>query len=141
MAKKLHKLVVEDDFNFLLIGISSHENDYRISWAINQQLKIAFKRTDNIQIHNPRTGDDKEFSLYTYTDPKTHLHYDLFSNRCDNGFFLEEMKNIDYLMRISGDFIKTFPAQMVNKLKKIDILTTAFEIDPLSLKSKKKLIF
>lgn len=141
MTRKLHKLVVEDDYNFLLIGISSHENDYRISWAINTQLKMAFKRADNLQVHNPRINENQEFSLYQYTDPETNLHYDLFSNRCDNGFFLEEIKNIDYLLKITGDFNKSFSAQLVNKLKKIDILTTAFEIDPLSLKSKKKLIF
>ncbi len=102
---------------------------------------MAFKRSDNIQIHNPRTGDDQEFSLYRYSDPEIQLHYDLFSNRCDNGFFLEEMKNIDYILKISGDANKNFTTVLVNKLKKIDILTTAFEIDPLSLKSKKKLIF
>jgi len=102
---------------------------------------MAFKSADNLQIHNPRTRDDQEFSLYRYTDPETQLHYDLFSNRCDNGFFLEEMKNIDYILKISGDANKNFIAHLVTKLKKIDILTTAFEIDPLSLKSKKKLIF
>lgn len=132
---------MQDDFNFLLIGISSHENDYRVSWAINQSLKMEFKRTDNIQIHNPRLSDVQEFSLYRYTDSKTHLHYDLFSNRCDNGFFLEEMKNIDYILKISGEVNKNFATLLVNKLKKIDLLTTAFAIDPLSLKSKKKLIF
>ena len=141
MIKKLHKLVVEDDFHFLLIGISSHENDYRVSWAINTYLKMAFKRAENLQIHNPRTGNDQEFSLYQYSDPETQLHYDLFSNRCDNGFFLEDMKNIDYLLKISGDYYKTFPVQLVNKLKKTDIITTAFEIDPLLLKSRKKLLF
>ena len=141
MTKKSHKLVVEDDFHFLLIGISSHENDYRISWAINTQLKMAFKRTDNLHIHNPRISEDQEFSLYQFTDPETLLHYDLFSNRCDNGFLLEEMKNIDYFLKISGDANKNFPTQLVNKLKKIDIITTAFEINPLKLKSRKKLIF
>lgn len=132
---------MEDDFNFFLIGISSHENDYRISWAINTCLKMAFKHADNLQVHNPKISSVQEFSLYRYTDPENQLHYELFSNRCDNGFLLEEMKNIDYLLKISGDANKNFPAQLVNKLKKIDILTTAFEINPLTLKSKKKLIF
>jgi hypothetical protein len=141
LTLKSHKLVVEDDFQFLLIGISSHENDYRISWAINTQLKMAFRRADNLHIHNPRVREDQEFSLYQFTDPETLLNYDLFSNRCDNGFLLEEMKNIDYILKISGDAGKNFPIQMVNKLKKIDIITTAFEINPLLLKSRKKLLF
>lgn len=141
MTKKLHKLVVEDDFNFLLIGISSHENDYRLTWAVNTQLKMAFRRADNLQVQNPRIKEAQEFSLYQFTDPETQLHYDLLSNRCDNGFLLEEMKNIDYIMKIYGDVNKNFPVQFVNKLKKINIITTAFEIDPSTLKSKKKLVF
>jgi hypothetical protein len=133
--------VVEDDYNFLLVGISSHENDYRISWAFNTQLKMALKRTHNLQIHNPRVNEIQEFSIYRYTDSETLLQYELLSNRCDNGFLLEEMKNIDYILKISGDASKNFLVQLVNKIKKIDIITTAFEIDPQSLKSKKKLIF
>jgi len=141
LTKKLHKLVVEDDFNFLLIGISSHENDYRLTWAVNTHLKMAFKRSDNLQVQNPRIKEAQEFSLYQFTDPETQLHYDLLSNRCDNGFLLEEMKNIDYIIKISGDVRSNFPAQFVNKLKKINIITTAFEIDSSTLKSKKKLVF
>ena len=141
MTKKSHKLIVEDDFHFFLVGISSHENDYRLSWAINTHLKMALKRADNLQIHNPRIKQDQEFSLYQFTDLETVLHYNLIANRCDNGFLLEEMKNIDYVLKITGDASKNFPEQLVNKLKKIDIITTAFEIDPSELKSRKKLLF
>jgi hypothetical protein len=141
MIKKSHKLIVEDDFQFFLVGISSHENDYRLSWAINTHLKMAFKRTDNLEIHNPRINQDQEFSVYQFTDPETLLQYFLIANRCDNGFLLEEMKNIDYIMKITGDASKNFPGQLVNKLKKIDIITTAFEINHAGLKSRKKLLF
>lgn len=142
MTKKSHKLlIVEDDFQFFLIGISSHENDYRLSWAINTHLKMALKRTDNLQIHNPRIKQDQEFSMYQFTDPETLLHYHLIANRCDNGFLLEEMKNIDYVLKITGDAGKNFPVQLACKLKKIDIITTAFEINPSELKSRKKLLF
>lgn len=141
MTKKSHKLIVEDDFHFFLVGISSHENDYRLSWAINTHLKMALKRADNLQIHNPRIKQDQEFSLYQFTDLEKVLHYNLIANRCDNGFLLEEMKNIDYVLKITGDASKNFSEQLVNKLKKIDIITTAFEIDPSELKSRKKLLF
>ena len=141
MTRKSHKLIVEDDFHFFLVVISSHENDYRLSWAINTHLKMALKRADNLQIHNPRIKQDQEFSLYQFTDLETVLHYNLIANRCDNGFLLEEMKNIDYVLKIMGDASKNFPEQLVNKLKKIDIITTAFEIDPSELKSRKKLLF
>lgn len=102
---------------------------------------MAFKHTDNLKINNPRIEQLQEFSMYQFTDTETCLHYNLIANRCDNGFLLEEMKNIDYVLKISGDAGKNFPGQMVNKLKKIEIITTAFEIDLASLKSRKKLLF
>jgi hypothetical protein len=141
VTKKSHKLIVEDDFRFLLIGISSHENDYRVSWAMNNNLGMFLKRCENLVIYNSRISRNQEFSFYQYTDQETLLHYDLISNRCDDGFLLEELSNIDYILKISGDGGKSFVNQLTNRLKKINIITTAFEIDPFALKSRKKLLF
>jgi len=141
LTKKSHKLTFEDDFRFILIGISSHENDYRVCWSLNNTLGMSLKRSENLTIHNPRLRQNQEFSMYRYADQATLLHYHLISNRCDDGFLLEEMPNIDYILKISGDAGKNFPAQLVHKLKKNDIITTAFEINPSALKSRKKLLF
>ena len=141
MTKKTHKLIIKDDFRFLLIGISSHDNDYRVSWAINNKLGMSLRQTEKLDIYNSRIKQNQIFTHYQYTDQDTLLHYHLISNRCDNGFLLEEMPNIDYVLKISGDADKNFAAQLINKLKKIDIITTAFEMNPITLKSRKKLLF
>ena len=141
MTKKSHKLIIKDDFCFLLIGISSHENDYRVSWAMNNSLGISLRQTEKLDIYNPRINLNQVFSLYYYNDRETLLQYYLISNRCDNGFLLEEMPNIDYVIKISGEVGKNFSTQLINKLKKITIITTAFMIDPSTLKSRKKLLF
>lgn len=141
MTKKSHKLIIKDDFRFLLIGISSHENDYRVSWAMNNALGMSLKRHENLTVYNVRIKQNQDFSMYQYTDQETLLHYHLISNRCDDGFLLEEMPNIDYILKISGDAGKNYPSKLVSKLKKIDIITTAFELNPSTLKSRKKLLF
>jgi hypothetical protein len=141
LTKKSHKLTFEDDFRFILIGISSHENDYRVCWSLNNTLGTFLKRSENLTIYNSRLKQNQEFTMYQYADQETLNNYHLISNRCDDGFLLEEMSNIDYILKISGDAGKNFPAQLVHKLKKIDVITTAFEINPSILKSKKKLLF
>jgi len=141
LTKKSHKLIFEDDFRFILIGISSHENDYRVCWSLNNTFGMSLKRSKNLTIYNPRLRQNQEFPMYQYADQETLNYYHLISNRCDNGFLLEEMSNIDYILKISGDTGKNFPAQLVDKLKKINIITTAFEINPSTLKSRKKLLF
>lgn len=139
--KKSHTLSFKDDFPFHLIGISSHENDYRLSWGINNQLGTSFTRADNLIIHNPRIGQDQEFSLSHYLDEETYIQYNLISNRCDDGFLLEEMTNIDFLLQLSGEMSGDDLTGLVNELKQIDMITTAFVIDVDGLKSKKRLLF
>ncbi|KPK87587.1 MAG: hypothetical protein AMS27_02040 [Bacteroides sp. SM23_62_1] len=141
MTKKIHKLIIEDDYRFLLVGISSHENDYRLCWAINTNLGMSLKRSENLKYYHPRIEQDQEFSVYQYKDQETLLQYFLISNRCEDGFLLEEMSNIDYIMKITGDADKNLLIRLINRLKKINIITTAFEINAQTLKSRKKLLF
>ena len=108
---------------------------------MNNSLGISLRQTEKLDIYNPRINLNQVFSLYYYNDRETLLQYYLISNRCDNGFLLEEMPNIDYVIKISGEVGKNFSTQLNNKLKKITIITTAFMIDPSTLKSRKKLLF
>jgi len=140
-VKKSHKLSFKEDFSFHLIGISSHENDYRLSWGINNQLGTSFTRADNLVVHNPRIKEDQEFSLSQYLDEETFIQYNLISNRCDDGFLLEEMTNIDFLLQVAGEVSKNDMNSLVNKLKQTDMITAAFLIDVDGLKSKKRLLF
>ena len=39
--KKVHKLKIDTQFPFQIIGISSHENDYRLIWAVNTGSKYG----------------------------------------------------------------------------------------------------
>ena len=84
---------------------------------------------------------DQEFSLSKYLDEETYIQYNLISNRCDDGFLLEEMTNIDFLLQVSGEAGKEDLDSLVNKLKQTDMITAAFLIEVDGLKSKKRLLF
>ena len=140
MKKKTHKLSIKEVFDFKLIGISSHENDYRVSWAINQYLNFNLTKTDNHIAFNEKKGEKQEFSLFIFEDEDNFLKYILVSNRCDDGFLLQELKNIDFFLQVHGDYsIKEFEG-LVDKLRGIDIILTTIIIDPNKLKSRKSLI-
>ena len=38
------KLSYKPEYNFTLIGVSSRENDFKISWAINKKLSFNLTR-------------------------------------------------------------------------------------------------
>jgi hypothetical protein len=140
MPKKVHKLSEKEDYPFKLAGISSAENDYRLSWSLNQFLGINMVRIDNLEIYHKRLDDKQFFSQFEYFDEETLLQYRLVSNRSVNGYLMEEMTNLDYLLQISGDLDDGWMEDLIAKMNRIDGIILAFPLDPTTLKSRKKLL-
>ena len=55
-----YHLEEEYEYDFDLYGISSHEKDYRICWAINNSLGLSLERTtENIEeCNNDKPGNN-----------------------------------------------------------------------------------
>jgi hypothetical protein len=141
LARKSHKLSAQDVFDFKLIGISSHENDYHICWLINHSLDFHLNKREDLHAFNVKFNLSQDFSLYSYYDEGTLTDYHLISNRCDDGFLLEEMRNIDFIMKITGEVDDRFMNELIMKLRTLEVVTTAFELEPKKLKSREKLVF
>ncbi len=141
MPKRIiHRLQEQESFDFGLIGISSAENDYRISWILNNAMGYRLTRQENLQVYHKRLDDPQEFSQYQYNDEETLLGYRLLSNKSENGYLLEEMPNIDFLLQVSGDLNEGFIDELVSRLNALDPIRLAFRLDPSRLKSRKKLL-
>jgi hypothetical protein len=129
MKKKRHKLLIAGASPFTLLGISSHENDYRLTWAANSKLGLRLIRSENITTANDNS-EKLEFSVFQSVDEDNSHKINLISNRCPNGFLIKEMKNIDFFMQIFGDVSQPYRDKIVNGLKSIDIISAVFEIVP-----------
>ena len=140
MPKRIHILQDKESYNFGLIGISTPENDYRICWILNNSFEYKLVRLENLEIYHKKLEDSQAFPQFSYYDEETLLLYRLISNRCENGYLLEEMVNIDYLIQISGEYDKNFIEKQIRNLNKMEEITIAFQIDPATLKSRKKLL-
>ena len=140
MPKKIHKLTGGEVYDFSLAGISSPENDYRISWILNNAMGFRLVKKEDLEIYHKRLEHPQAFAQFRYFDEEGLLHYRLISNKCENGFLLEEMVNIDYLLQVSGEVDEGFMNNLVNDLKSVEGVRMAFRIDPSSLRSKQKLL-
>jgi hypothetical protein len=130
MKKKVHKLrLIAGASPFKLLGISSHENDYRLTWAANSKLGLRLIRSENITTANDNS-EKLEFSVFQSIDEDNSHKMNLISNSCPNGFLIKEMKNIDFFMQIYGDISQPDLNEIVNGLKSIDIISAVFEIVP-----------
>ena len=138
MKKKIHKLTFQLDFNFFLLGISSSENDYRLSWEMNKKLKISLRKGADHVIK--RKEIEQVFLVYAFSDEETYLQYFLIANKSENGFLIEELRNIDYFLQIHGDITDKQQKQIISSVKNIKGVIGIFKLDINTLKSKNKLI-
>lgn len=141
MKKKLHKLNVNARPEIYIIGISSHENDYRLCWAINNQLGYKFSRSSNLEVYNEKISENQVFSVYSFNEDEYEIKYYLVSNTSQNGFLLPEYRNVDFIFVVQGEVSQKELDGLLARLKKIEIINLAFEISGLSAKSIEKFIF
>lgn len=138
MKKKKHKLSYTLDFNFYLFGISSSENDYRLSWKINNKLKIGLRKSPD---HIINKKDIKQrFLVFTYSDNEMYIQYFLIGNKSEKGYLIEELRNIDFFMKIHGELTENQQEKIVNSIKNITGVSGIFKLDINKLKSRQNLI-
>lgn len=94
-------MAIEEDF--CLLGMATDEPDYRLCWMINQALELSFARLDDLKLFHRRLQEDQNFSLFCYQDEDALLTYRIISNRSEHGYYLDELKNLDYLVHIQGE--------------------------------------
>ena len=158
-----HTLKIEFDYNFVLVGISSHEKDYRISWALNNALGIDLTINESLEIKF-KNKTDVFFSIFSFKNEEDFLEFHVISNFSEkkvvnsnannlfsksenfsesntNGTLIPEMKQINYFLLIKGEVKKKDIKTIVDKIKKINLVLAATPIDIMALKSKKNLIF
>ena len=107
--------------SFSLIGISSHENDYRVSWSINEQMGLAFAQSDSLLAH---AGN--EFACFVHEDESRKIL--LVSNRCDNGFLLDKYKNFDFFLKFDGELNETEMNAWLRSLRQVPLVSAVVSI-------------
>ena len=110
-------------------------------WKINQAFNFAFERSENHKVLSKNGEKELGFSHYTFNDEDTFLFYRLLSNKTDKGVLLEELKNIDYLFIVQGEFQESFVTGLIANLKSVEHIQGVFHISPASLKSRDRLLF
>jgi hypothetical protein len=135
-----HTLEIEYDYDFVLIGISSHEKDYRICWALNNKLGLNLVKTEPLEIKDKKQDDLSHFSLFCFEQPDDFMEYFIIANRSEKGLLIPEQKQIDYFFIVRGEIGDEAVMEMIKQIKDSNLVQTAFRVDVNSLKSKQNLI-
>jgi hypothetical protein len=120
--RTIYKLdIPQKIFPSTIIGISSHENDYRLSWCLNQQLGLNFVQSGNF---TAKTGE--KFTCFSHQDEEQA--FCVISNRCDNGFLMKKYKNFDFLLKFERELDEAELAGWLQNLKKIPLISAVLPI-------------
>ena len=138
--KKNLTLNYQPELEFTLLGISSHENDYHLSWVLNQKLGLKFIKVKNIVILHPESELSQEFTVFNYENEDALLVYNLISNKCEQGYLIPELKNIDFFLQISGEINQGFLNHLIEKLRNSGVVNASFVLNPKKIKAAEKLI-
>jgi len=162
-----HTLEIEYDYDFVLIGISSHEKDYRFCWALNNKLSLELVKQESLEIKGKKQTTPSYFSFFTFDDADQFTEYSVLANfseskslapatentlfetagaaqqdgQSENEFLVPEHKQMNYFFIIRGEMENEEADELIKQIKEIDIILTAVRIDVKSLKSKQNLIF
>ena len=159
-----HTLKIEYDYDFLLIGISSHDKDYRLCWALNKMFEIDLTKTESLEIKSKKQSTPSFFSLFKYENEDEFKEYfvianlsenKLFSSKdntlfgkgvketqsTENGILIPEHKQMNYFFVLRGEVEDAEADEIIKKIKELDQVLTAVRIDVSELKSKTNLVF
>ncbi len=140
MASK-KKLLIQNDYDFLLFGISCGEKLYRLCWALNNQLNVSFSKGKDMEIAEKNQEVQTKFPVFSFRDEETLTDYKVILNKTENKFLVPEYKQADYLLMIQGGIPYSERSSILKKIKEVAFVQTSFEIDPRKIKSKESFIF
>lgn len=127
-----HKLEFDlPETDFLLFGICSQSRDYRMVWIINKNLGLHLERKNDIVPEG-----SNRFALFSFENKTTRLKYCLSANKNEGGIFIKELKQVDYLLLIEGNYQSVDSAALLSQLKQSESVLAAYELNPELLKSK-----
>jgi len=140
MAVKKHKLEMAIDKDFVLLGLMADQADYRLCLLINRALGLDLRKQDDLVLYHRKLDQDQDFSLFEYTDEESLLTYRVIRNRTEEGFFLDELKNLDYLIHIQGDITEESTSSFFRKISSIPDVRMCVPVDLNKIRNKERLL-
>jgi hypothetical protein len=140
MALKRHKLEMAIEEDYCLLGLVSDEPDYRLCWIINHQLDLDFRKTDDLILSHAKSGQEQLFPLFVFEDEGTMTTYRIIKNRTADGYFLEELKNLDYLVHIQGELLSNQINAFLETTNALDAVRFCVPVELQKIKNRERLL-
>lgn len=151
-----------NEIDFQLLAIHCPIEGYRLAFFINKFLKINLTFSKN-KLHVLQKKGSSYFERFSFEDVKKDIRWDLIENKntinkTDNSevddlfsetltnfslpvFLIPEFKKVDFFLRIDCESNAITSKELIAEIKKIQFITTVYEVNTDKIKSKSNLIF
>jgi hypothetical protein len=129
------KLNIEQNNDYILIGLVSAEPDYKLSLSLNKKFRISIKSINPLKLTNDKKSE-LIFSRFSNNHDPGDFIFNLISNRSGKYFLLNKLKNIDYLLQILISEREADADNIISSLREINTITAVFNIDISTIKDK-----
>ena len=133
MKKKIIKLFIDTDFR--IIGISTRLSAHKLSWLLNSELTTDFKQIDDLILKSTDSYTDLHHAVYEYST-RTGITYKLIENKNNTSILIKKLNNIDYLLKIEGDFSEKNTELLVKRIREIENIIACLNIQTQTFKQK-----
>lgn len=139
---KRTKLIIEYDYDFNLVGLSTILKGYKLAWEINQALHINLAKQPDLAV-GFKNNEEKLFPFYAYT--ALHNRLKLFKNRPSENepgkyFLIPEFPHFDFIILAAMEEQYSHQ-ELVDRIKMIQDVQLVAAIPLEGLKSKSNFIF
>ena len=137
-----HLLEEAYEFDFSLLGISCHEKDYRLCWAVNSTLDLNLSKSgEDIElIFNKESKQNASFPVFSFVNDFNSDEYYLIGNKFEGTWLIPEKSHVDFFLMVKSEEKKKYDYYL-KKLREIPFVLTAHNVIVEQLKSKENLIF
>ncbi len=135
--------------NLKVFGIMSNLPIHSLAWYLNREFDWDLIRIGDIMIdknhceitvQNELNKKTNLYPILRFTDEESKYEADLIGNKAQGISYLTELKRIDYLLTIYGEF-DYLPPQISDAVRKLDSVQMATEIPIEKIADKFKLVY
>lgn len=139
---KRTKLIIEYEYDFKLVGLTTFLKGYRLAWEINRALHINLAKQADLAV-GFKNNEEKTFPYYAYEG--AHNRLKLFKNRPSENdpgkyFLIPEFPHFDFIILAAMEEQYSHQ-ELVDRIKTIPDVQLVAAIPLEGLKSKSNFIF
>jgi hypothetical protein len=127
-----------DQYEFILVGLSCRQKDYRLAWSLNREMNWSLERVDDLEI--PHKTGSSFHARFVFHHSEDMVIYSLLANRSDEKFILPEWSQFDFFLKIEEGAFEVNDT-FYRRLRKSPFVLAAYEIREETVRSRNNLIF